>query len=119
MNRVAIVGSRGFPDLERVRAYVRNLPAGTIVVSGWDEGSSNNNRVDRAAILEARRVGLPTKTFVPDWKRFGRSAGFKRNAEIECVSDRCVAFWDGTSRGTSHTMLLFSKNGKPVEVFRP
>lgn len=32
--RIALIGSRGYPDLARVRAYVRSLPADTMFISG-------------------------------------------------------------------------------------
>jgi hypothetical protein len=30
-----------------------------------------------------------------------------------------VAFWDGVSHGTKHSILLALKKGKPVQVFPP
>jgi predicted Rossmann fold nucleotide-binding protein DprA/Smf involved in DNA uptake len=49
--RVAIIGSRDYPDLERVRAYVRRLPTGTVFISGGARGvdSAAENRMMRAA----------------------------------------------------------------------
>lgn len=98
--KVGIVGSRGFSDLEQVRAYVRTLAPGTTVVSGGAAG------VDSAAEEEARRLGLPVQIIKPEWARYGRRAGFLRNKDIVNAADRVVAFWDGKSRGTSHTIKL-------------
>ena len=39
-----------------------------------------------------------------DWKSHGNSAGFKRNLQMLDCGDRCLAFWDGKSRGTRHTI---------------
>ena len=50
--RVAIIGSRNYPDLLEVCRYVRLLPAGTVVVSGGAIG------VDQAAANAARGFGL-------------------------------------------------------------
>ncbi len=36
--KVAIVGSRNYPDLEKVKKYVRKLSPGDIIVSGGDNG---------------------------------------------------------------------------------
>jgi len=109
---VAIVGSRGFSDLAAVANYVRDLPAGTTVVSG------NARGVDRAAETAARHRGLKVISLPAQWDRFGRSAGFKRNAEIVKLADRVIAFWDGVSKGTLHTVNLAKAAGKPVEIVR-
>ena len=54
---VGIVGSRTYPDLERVAAFVRGLPPGTVVVSGGARG------VDSAAKAAAEKNDLPYKPF--------------------------------------------------------
>ena len=46
--RVAVVGSRSFPQLDNVRWFVNELPEGVIVVSGGAHG------VDTAAAQAAR-----------------------------------------------------------------
>jgi len=111
--RVAIVGSRGYPDEQQVRAYVRALPEGTIVVSGGARG------VDSWAEQEARARGLSVVVHYPQWGTFGRSAGFKRNQLIVESCTRGVAFWDGKSRGTMDTVRKMKRASKPIEVFKP
>jgi predicted Rossmann fold nucleotide-binding protein DprA/Smf involved in DNA uptake len=110
--RIAIIGSRDYPDLERVRAYVRSLPSGVIVVSGGARG------VDSAAESEARRRGLEVVSIRPDYAQHGRRAPLVRNAEIVAQSDRVVAFWDEGSSGTAYTIRLARQAGKPVEIVR-
>lgn len=109
--RVAIVGSRAYPAPERVEAYVRRLPAGTVVVSGGAPG------VDRTAEAAARARGLEVRVHLPDWKRLGKAAGYARNQTIVDDANRVVAFWDGVSRGTMHTIGLARRAGKKVVVF--
>lgn len=108
--RVAIVGSRAFPELERVREYVRALPKGTIVVSGGARG------VDLAAELEAKRCGLNVCIYYPRWDLHGKGAGFARNRLIVHNCDRLVAFHDGKSRGTLHTISVAVELGVPYRV---
>lgn len=110
--RIAIVGSRNFPDLDRVRAFVHELPEDAIVISGGASG------VDTCAVGCAHVRGLLTEVYRADWRRLGRRAGFVRNEEIVKRCDRVVAFWDGVSRGTAHTIGLAAKYGKPCEVIR-
>jgi hypothetical protein len=111
--RIAIVGSRGYPDLDEVRAFVRSLPSGTVVVSGGAHG------VDAVAENEARKCGLTVDIYLADWKNRGGAAGFLRNHTIVENADEVVAFWDGVSRGTSHTIAIARRKGKPVTIHQP
>lgn len=108
--RVAIVGSRGYQPLEDVRAYVRALPTGTVVVSGGAHG------VDRTAAQEAARCNLSCVEHRPDYETHGKRAPLVRNRLIAQDCDRMVAFWDGKSSGTAHAIDCANKLDKPVEV---
>lgn len=111
---VAIVGGRDYPALEDVQEFVvKYIPDGTTVVSGGAPG------VDTVAVLAALECGLDTVVLRPDWKRFGNSAGFRRNKDIVKQSDFVIAFWDGTSKGTLHTINLARKAGKMGAVYMP
>lgn len=107
---VAIVGSRDFPDLAVVRRYVSRLPIGTTVVSGGARG------VDSMAETTARECGLKVISYKADWKGKGKGAGFERNQDIIGTATRVVAFWDGKSCGTQHSIGLAKRWGKPVEI---
>ena len=108
--RVAIIGSRDYPDLDAVRAYVRCLPKGSVVVSGGAKG------VDSAAESEAKLCGLPTSIYHAEWNKYGKSAGYRRNILIVENANRVVAFQHNRSRGTQHTIDIARKVGKLVEV---
>ena len=108
--RVAIVGSRDYDALGLVRRYVRSLPKDTVVVSGGAIG------VDSVAADEAQKCGLQTTVYLPNWKTFGKSAGFKRNSQIVNDCDLLVAFWDGVSRGTKDSIDKAAAAGIPVVV---
>lgn len=112
--RVAVVGSRDYPDLGAVRRYVRTLAPGTLVVSGGARG------VDRTAEEEARACGLPEPVIhKPEWGRYGSlRAPRERNKLIARGCDMMVAFWDGKSTGTQHALECARALGKPVEVRR-
>ena len=136
--RVAIVGSRDYPDLGEVTAYVDSLPAMTVVVSGGARG------VDQAAEKAARARGLtvvsyrPVKhdkawrvvreTFIGDaWERIPREATFPtfrqvaffRNGLIAEDCTKMVAFWDGQSRGTHNALGHARRFGRSFEVWVP
>ena len=111
--RVAIVGSRGFSDsrlLASTMCTVLEHYTITEVVSGGARGA------DTLGEQWAKAHGIPTRVFLPDWNRFGRSAGFRRNRDIIDNCDLCVAFWDGQSRGTKSSIDLAKQAGKRVLV---
>jgi DNA recombination-mediator protein A len=109
--KVAIVGSRNASDelLQRCWEYVESLPLDTVIVSGGAVG------IDQQAEDCAYVRGMQTIIIKPDWKRYGKSAGFRRNADIIAAADRVVAFTNG-SKGTAHSIELARKAGKEVIV---
>lgn len=109
--KIAIVGSRDFGTLGLVEDYVRSLPLDTVVVSGGARG------VDQRAEFVARQRDMPVQIFKADWTRHGKSAGFRRNAQIVGYADKVVAFWDGKSAGTKHTIGLARIAGKLDQLF--
>ena len=111
--KVAIVGSREGFDYQAVADYVRALPPGTVIVSGGARGVDSYAR-QAATFFNLFYIECPA-----DWDALGRSAGYLRNQEIVRYADKVVAFWDGTSRGTKHSIDLALRHRKPLEVLFP
>lgn len=109
--KIAIVGSRNYPDLNAVMAYVNSLPKDTIVVSGGAKG------VDSVAEYTARMRGLQVEIYKPDWDKYGKSAGFRRNADIVNAADHLTAFWYNMSKGTANSIELADKRGIPTTIY--
>lgn len=87
MTTVGIVGSRDYPHEDRVRAYVRSLPEGTVVVSGgrrskyWPKFVGRG--VDVWAADEAEKRGLVVVECEPNPQKHGVPGCFHiRNGEI-------------------------------------
>lgn len=109
--RVAIVGTRDYANLAEVASYVMNLPPDVTVVSGGARG------VDQAAIEAATMRGLATQVILPDWNKYGKSAGIIRNGLLFDQCAAVVAFWDGTSRGTYNMIQRCREAKKPLTIF--
>jgi SLOG family YspA-like protein len=110
---LAVVGSRDFADLGRVRRFIRSLPADIVVLSGGARG------VDRYAIHTARARSLRCFEYYADWDRYGLYyAGRIRNQRVAERCDRMVAFWDGWSGGTQDAFTRALELGKHVVLYR-
>jgi hypothetical protein len=54
--------------------------------------------------------------YLPEWDKYGKSAGFRRNTTIWNNADQGVAFWDGVSRGTAHSFDIAAAQNKPLQI---
>ena len=112
--KVAIVGSRHFPEMDRVRDFVERLPAGAIVVTGGASG------VDATAGRAARDRALGLIKLPPRFEETtDPGASARRNQELIDSADVLVAFWDGQSEGTRKTVDRALESGREVHVFLP
>ena len=109
---LAVVGSRTWSDRERVFAEIAKANPSEIV-SGGAVGP------DSFAEEWARQNNIPVTVFKPDWDKHGKSAGFVRNKQIIDKADYVLAFWDGKSRGTAHSISLAKKARKFLYVIEP
>ena len=114
--KIAIVGSREFKDEVYVKAKVQGIflawrPNNPILVSGGAKG------VDTWAEEEVKVYDFPTIIYLPEWEKYGKSAGFRRNELIINSADLVIAFWDGKSKGTKHSIDLAIKSGKPLDIY--
>ena len=115
--RIAVVGSRKYPNPQAVRDFIRELPSSTIVISGGASG------VDAIAASEARKCRLKVLEYFPNpliQADIGfAAAAFARNERIVNQADEIVAFWDGSSNGTAHVIGLAERSKMPLRVMLP
>lgn len=119
---VLFCGSRSFSSREAVERAVRSLPADALVVSGGASGP------DSWAVEAARSRGLSVRVFPAEWRRFGRSAGMRRNRlmlsfllSLRSSGWRVgvLAFWDGSSPGTAGMLRLALRARVALRVVSP
>lgn len=91
--------------------YSLDLYSITEIVSGGAQGA------DALAERYANDKDLLLTVINANWDKYGKSAGYKRNLEIVERSEIIIAFWDGVSKGTKHTIDIASNENKEVIVY--
>ena len=107
--KVAVIGSRTFNDYELLRQTLSKLEI-TLVVSGGAKGA------DSLGEEYANANNIPTKIFLPDWDKYGKSAGMLRNSDIINEAEIIVAFWDGESKWCKDAIAKANKLNKKVLI---
>ena len=115
--RIAIIGSRTYNNYNEFKhlliSFINNLPKDTLIefVSGGAKGA------DTLAEQFAKEFNMPITVIKPDWEKYGKRAGFVRNYDIINNSNYVIAFWDGKSEGTKHSIEIAKKQGKQTLIY--
>ena len=114
--KIAIVGSRSFNNpqlcweiLEQIK--IKNGYNYIEVISGGARGA------DQCGAQYAVVNGIQKKIFPAEWTKYGKRAGYIRNVDIITNCYICIAFWDGSSRGTAHDLELCKMQNKICFVY--
>lgn len=113
--KLAVVGSRDFNDYNLLKSkldLIHKRKPITLIVSGGAKGA------DKLSEKWADENNIEKLIFIPDWKKFGKRAGFLRNDDIIQNSDAVVAFWDEVSKGTESSINLAKKYGKSCLIVK-
>lgn len=110
--KVIIAGSRDIDNYDLIVEAIQQAEFEiTEVVSGTARGP------DKLGEQWARDNFIPISRFPADWNTHGKSAGYRRNAEMGQYADALIAVWDGQSRGTKHMIDIMKKLNKPYFVY--
>lgn len=107
---IGVVGSRNFDDYHYL-VQVLNRYNFLNIVSGGAEGA------DQLAESYAIDHNINFQEFLPDWDKYGKSAGPRRNQQIVEASDELIVFWDGKSKGAKSTINLARQMKVPVHIY--
>lgn len=115
-----VVGSRNFDNYDLLETMLDNLlidQHDIAIVSGGAKGA------DSLAERYALEKDCTCIVFKANWKQYGRSAGIKRNEEMQQYIAQfenrcCIAFWDGQSKGTQSNFKLAEKYGNRLHIVR-
>ena len=114
--KVVIAGSRGFSNYKLLKETCNNTlrekkkTHNIIIISGHAKGA------DTLGEKYANDEGFDLEIFPADWKKFGKSAGFRRNEQMAEFADGLIAFWDGESHGTKHMIDIAEEKGLDKRV---
>lgn len=111
--KIAIVGSRSIDNLPLLEEIWDRLELDydNTIISGGAKGVDTNGR------QLAEKYGMDIIEYLPDWNRYGKSAGFRRNKTIIQECDECICIWDGESHGAKHDIDLCSEMKKVCHVY--
>jgi hypothetical protein len=107
--KAAVIGSRSFDDYQFMKDSLSKIEI-TKIVSGGASGA------DTLAEQYAKENNISIIIFLPNWKAFGKAAGFVRNLRIITEADIIIAFWDGSSKGTKNSIDTANKLNKEVII---
>ena len=124
--RIIVAGSRDFKDYSLLRETLMDYldfmddkdvvdnPSQVKFISGTAKGADTLGE-QFAYTYEYEVIRFPAA-----WDIYGKSAGYRRNAEMAKYASEAYgvlfAFWDGQSKGTKHMIDLANKYGLEVHV---
>lgn len=113
---ILVCGSRTFTNWELMNCTLNEANQRSEVSRVIHGGAAG---ADRMGGRWGKLMALDVLEVLPQWGKYGISAGYKRNItmldmlEMEML-DEVVAFWDGESRGTKHT--IENANHRELEI---
>lgn len=115
-NVLLLCGSRDWTDGEKIMEFLKiNTPQR--LVTGGAHGA------DMLGGAAAEQLGIPYRYYLPNWNRYGKAAGMKRNQEMldSAKPSAVVAFSSHihNSRGTLDMIRRGLKAGLIVHLVEP
>jgi hypothetical protein len=113
--RLLVTGSRTWDDARTIEQALAVIlarhPEGVLLV----HGACPRGADAIAAAYAARTPGYRTEEHPADWRRYGRAAGHRRNAEMIALgADGCAAFIRDRSPGSTSAVRLATAAGISV-----
>lgn len=109
--KLAIIGSRTFDNYDLLKNILEPYKSEiSLIISGGAKGA------DKLGEKWAEENNIKTLIFLADWEQYGKKAGFIRNHDIIKNCEGVLAFWDGKSKGTAHSLELAKKHKKYIRI---
>lgn len=85
--------------------------------------SGNAKGADKIGEIWAKENGIDLVIMQANWDKYGKFAGYKRNekmihyaSNIRYTSPVVIALWDGSSKGTKHTIDIAKRLDVPYYI---
>ena len=114
--KIVIAGCRNYYNYNEAKAYLDDCLAEIkstdeiIILSGGASGA------DKLGERYARDNNFQIELFLPEWGKYGKSAGPRRNELMAQACDYVICFWDGISRGTRSMIAYAKEYDKPLFI---
>ena len=114
--KIVIAGCRNYYNYDEAKAYLDDCLADInskndiIILSGAANGS------DKLGVRYALENNFRVELFLPEWDKYGKSAGPKRNKLMAQACDYVICFWDGESSGTRSMIDYAKEYNKPLFI---
>ena len=114
--KIVIAGCRNYYNYDEAKAYLDDCLAEIkskneiVIISGGANGADKIG--ERYALENNFRVEL----FLPEWDKYGKSAGPRRNELMAQACDYVICFWDGESSGTRSMIAYAKERNKPLFI---
>ncbi|MEE1198209.1 MAG: DUF2493 domain-containing protein [Acutalibacteraceae bacterium] len=116
IKRIVIAGCRDYNNYDEAKLYIDfclsdiKKEYDIIIVSGCASGA------DAIGERYAKENGFEVEKCPADWRKYGRSAGPRRNEQMARISDIIICFWDEKSKGTKSMIYYAKKHNKPLKI---
>jgi hypothetical protein len=113
-----VAGGRTFDNYDLLKEKLQMMLFTNYKSEEIEIVSGAANGADKLGERFAEEFGCHIKRFPAEWDKYGRSAGYRRNADMAKYGNCCVCFWDGQSKGTKHMIDLAKKAKIKLKVVR-
>lgn len=116
--KIIIAGGRDFMDYNLLREKVnkilqeKRVTHKIVIISGCARGA------DTLGIRYASENVFDVEEYPAEWDKYGKKAGYMRNAEMAENANALIAFWDGKSKGTKHMIDIATEKNMPIRVIK-
>ena len=114
---IAIVGSREYDNEEEFFTILTSLIKGFKSKQTISFTSGGADGADTLAKEFAIQNNIQIDEYLPEWDKHGKKAGFIRNSKIWENADFGLAFWDGKSKGTRHSLSIAKNTYKTLIIY--
>jgi hypothetical protein len=119
---ISITGSRSIQDYEWFKNKLNLILKNIDVLKKENEPTSFISGGAKGVDYLIKQYCIDNSYFLqellPDWNKYGRSAGVIRNKKIIDISDINLIFWDGISKGSKFNIDYCRKNNKNYRIIR-